>query len=403
VSSSALLGASMGLEGCRAKEAVKREPAQLQVAAGDAAEGARLVERFECKRCHADLQAAAVPFQKSCVDCHQAIVSGKATADPEALNRWQQHVRHLVELPRVSALQSKLRHAWVEKFLLAPHDVRPALEESMPRLRLTREQARDLASFLAPRDAAFQAPAEGDAAKGRRLLDERGCGTCHTVRGAPALKQSAIGVAMTPARLSRAIRFAPDLGQVRDRLLPGYLERWLTRPSAVDPDALMPDIPLSPAEVTDIASYLLSVRPLAEKPNVFVRLPLLARKVAFSEVKTRVFRNTCWHCHSDPDYAIGDGGPGNTGGFGFAGRLVNLAEHEGVLSGYVDDQGTRKSLFVSEPPEREGRLVQALLARHAEEAGAPTGPVRGMPLGLPALPAEDIQLVESWIAQGRTQ
>jgi len=198
------------------------------------------------------------------------------------------------------------------------------------------------------------------------------------------------------------MRLAPDLGQARERLLPGYLERWLTRPSAVDPDALMPDIPLGPDEVADIASYLTSVRPQTEKSKAFVRLPLLERKVRFAEVKTRVFRNTCWHCHSDPDYAIGDGGPGNTGGFGFSGRGVNLAEHEGLLAGYVDDQGARRSLFLREAAEPEGRLVQALLARHAEEAGAATGPVRGMPLGLPALPAEEIQLVESWIAQGRT-
>ena len=42
-------------------------------------------------------------------------------------------------------------------------------------------------------------------------------------------------------------------------------------------------------------------------------------------------------------------------------------------------------------------------ARHAEEAGRPDPAVRGMPLGLPPIPLEDIQLVESWIAQGRPQ
>jgi hypothetical protein len=123
--------------------------------------------------------------------------------------------------------------------------------------------------------------------------------------------------------------------------------------------------------------------------------------VLWDEVKHRVFRKTCWHCHADPDYAIGEGGPGNTGGFGFPGRHINLAEHESVLAGYVDEHATRKSLFVAQPPHEEGRLLQALLARHAEEAGTPLPGVRGMPLGLPALPAADIQLVESWIAQGR--
>jgi hypothetical protein len=52
---------------------------------------------------------------------------------------------------------------------------------------------------------------------------------------------------------------------------------------------------------------------------------------------------------------------------------------------------------------RRSRLVAVLLARHKELAGQVTPGLRGMPLGLPALSAEQIQLVESWIAQGRPQ
>jgi hypothetical protein len=206
---------------------------------------------------------------------------------------------------------------------------------------------------------------------------------------------------MPDERLSRAIRLAPDLRFARDRLLPGYLVRWLEKPSAVDPTALMPDIPLTPDDARDIAAYLLRA-PLAspERPS-FTRLPVLARPVLYAEVKERVFRKTCWHCHADPDYAIGDGGPGNTGGFGFAPKGINLAEHEAILAGFVDETGNRRSLFELPARKTQGRLVEAMLARHAEQAGTPVAGVRGMPLGLPALPAEDIQLVESWIAQGR--
>ena len=49
------------------------------------------------------------------------------------------------------------------------------------------------------------------------------------------------------------------------------------------------------------------------------------------------------------------------------------------------------------------RLVAALMARHAEVAGEPNPEVRGMPLGLPPLPIEDIQLVVTWIEQGRSR
>jgi hypothetical protein len=137
------------------------------------------------------------------------------------------------------------------------------------------------------------------------------------------------------------------------------------------------------------------------------RLPVLERRVAFEEVKARVFRKTCWHCHSEPDLALGDGGPGNTGGFGFKGRGLSFVDYTTISSGSVGDDGNRRSIF--KPIAVEGfsepvpRLLAHLLARQIEEAGGEVPGIRGMPLGLPALSPEDIQLVESWIAQGRPE
>ena len=71
--------------------------------------------------------------------------------------------------------------------------------------------------------------------------------------------------------------------------------------------------------------------------------------------------------------------------------------------------GTKKTKSLTKPElghfEKAGdgtpRLVRALLARRDEEAGHPDALVRGMPLGYPSLSPEEIQLVESWVAQGR--
>ena len=98
--------------------------------------------------------------------------------------------------------------------------------------------------------------------------------------------------------------------------------------------------------------------------------------------------------------SLGDGGPGNTGGFGFAPRKLNLASYSGVAGGLLDAHGERQSAF-AKTSDGTPRLVAAMMARYAEEAGKPSSEVRGMPLGLPPLPLEEIQLVESWIAQGR--
>ena len=79
-----------------------------------------------------------------------------------------------------------------------------------------------------------------------------------------------------------------------------------------------------------------------------------------------------------------------------------MSDYEGVAKGLLDAKGERISVF---SPMKDGtpRLVAALLARQKEEAGQIDPEIRGMPLGLPALSAEQIQVVESWIAQGRPQ
>jgi cytochrome c2 len=405
----AALVVALAMVGCRELESSARtlpaasanQPARLG-AIGDATRGAALVREFECSRCHEGSGAPAPATDKACAGCHRRIVEGQFSAAPEALSRYREHLHHFLELPSLAAASQKLRRSWLERFLLEPNDVRPSLDETMPRLPLTREQARDIAAHLAPDDTAPSVP-HGSLARGRELLEQKGCAACHRMSGVPALAARPIPVPVAPDRFSRAFRAAPDLTLSRARLVAGFLERWLTKPSAVDPNALMPDIPLSEEERRDLAAYILGAplqRELQTLPKPFTRLPVLGRPVLFAEVKARVFRKTCWHCHSEPDYAIGDGGPGNTGGFGFAARGINLAEHETVLAGFLDENGKRKSLFA---PERghDGRLVRALLARHEEEQGRSVSGVRGMPLGLPALDAETIQLVESWIAQGR--
>jgi hypothetical protein len=72
----------------------------------------------------------------------------------------------------------------------------------------------------------------------------------------------------------------------------------------------------------------------------------------------------------------------------------------------VDDKGERHSLFEKTPvttrsPDGTSMLLRALLARRDEEAGHVDREARGMPLGYPSLSAEDVQLVETWIAEGR--
>lgn len=420
--------------------------------AGDAVRGRALAATFECARCHEGTGHPKPPHDKQCVGCHTNIVTRAFRApSPAAHAKWLERTRELADVPDLgsagranaeSAAPSRLRRAWVEAFLLDPVKVRPNLHASMPRLALTTVDARDLAAYLAAPEAPepadlVAARKAADLGHGRRILETRGCGTCHSMTGVLPLPPSplpeetarALSRLDEPVRVfdipdgldrqrqpERARRLAPDLALTRQRMTFERTVAWLRDPHAVAKASAMPKVALDEAEVRDVAAYLHDVK-LAEPeaPKPFERLPLLTRAVTFDEVDQKVFHRTCWHCHSDPDFAIGDGGPGNSGGFGFAPKKLNMLRYESLLAGAVDEKGQRTSVFEKDAAGTP-RLVRVLLARHDEARAAASGKppgaagaqlaagpgaLRGMPLGYDPLSAEDIQLVESWIAQGR--
>lgn len=362
--------------------------------------GRALVESFQCSRCHAETGTLKASTEKDCVGCHRQILDGTFKAKPQSLAKWRPIVVGLGDTPSLEGVGRRFERAWLERFLTNPHDLRPALAPTMPRLPVSVDQARDIAAYFARRDATPELPDAGplgDTGKGRELLTTRGCLACHRFSGGPVAEPAAIAAPVLPS----ATLLAPDLRHARDRLAPRTLVAWLVDPKRLKPDTLMPALGLTAGDARAIAGVLLHapLGPLPEKKK-FERLPVLERKVSFAEVDARVFHRTCWHCHAEPDYAIGDGGPGNSGGFGFKGRGLNLSDYAGIAAGFLDDKGERQSVF---SPFTRGlpHLVESLVARHEEEAGARPADIRGMPLGLPALAAEEIQLVESWIAQGR--
>jgi cytochrome c5 len=375
------------------------EPAEP---AGDPGRGKALVVQYECSRCHEGTGTPAATLEKQCFTCHVKIISGEFKGPKGAEARWHDRVLDLKDVPSLTASQKRFRRSWLKSFLLEPYDLRPRLAPTMPRLSMSREEARDIAAYLADPDDPARKPdfKAADPTRGRKLMETNGCASCHVFTGVPPL-EGAAGVVPGQKALAAGVQLAPDLRFARDRLRPEALIAWVSNPKAVKPDTAMPEFTLAPDDARDIAAYVLTT-PLApaEPRAATARLPPLDRKVTYDEVSARVFRRTCWHCHGEPDYAAGDGGPGNTGGFGFKPRGVNFVDYGSVAAGRVDDAGERHSLF-EKAADGTPRLLRALLARKDEEAGHPDHEVRGMPLGYPSLPPEDIQLVESWIVQGR--
>jgi len=357
--------------------------------------GKELVTRFECARCHEGTGAAKEPRERRCVGCHTDIVDGHMEGRLNEVASWKVKVRDLAVAPSLSSIGRTVSEAFVARYLVQPFDLRPRLRQTMPRLSITPREAADIAAYLANESAPLSVDDSplGNAARGRDLFEAKRCASCHAFGGSTIASKAA------PDASERAMELAPDLRFTRDRWARGAVVAWLRDPKSVRPDAAMPRVPLSEEEARDLATFVMTTAlDPPPPPPAFVRLPVLTRPVSYDEVEARVLHKTCWHCHEEPDYARGDGGPGMTGGFGFAPRHLNLASYEGLLAGYVDDAGERKSIFSGAPGEMSP-LLSAILAREDEERGIST-PRHGMPLGMPALTSEEVQLVESWIVQG---
>ena len=375
-------------------------------ARGDAEKGKALVATFQCARCHEGTGEPHVKRDQACFGCHQDIMTGAFKAPNKKLeDRWHELVADLKDAPTLTSTTKRFRRRWLTAFLLEPYDLRPHLPATMPRLAMTKEQARDLAAYLAAPDDDAKADvatlAGADTARGRKLFEAKGCPSCHAITGAGKLEGAPEKVDAKTA--AQAVRRSRPISRRRGRRMAATLAvvAWITSPKAMKADTPMPELPMPADEVRDIAAFVLTSKlepaPAKKAPE---RLPLLSRKVGFDEVSEHIFRRSCWHCHGEPDYAVGDGGPGNTGGLGFKPRGLSLTDYQSVASGYLDDEGERHSVF-EKLADGTPRLLAAVLARHDEEAGHARADVRGMPLGYPAVSPEDVQLLATWIDQGR--
>ncbi|HEY5924121.1 MAG TPA: hypothetical protein VIV11_20715 [Kofleriaceae bacterium] len=365
-------------------------------AAAPRVDASELIVKLECNRCHEVAAVAPAPRDKHCVACHQEIHAGTyERGDVETQQRWRTHITSMRFAPSL-ANADRLRRSWVREFLLAPHDVRPGLVAQMPRLAIVRADAERLAAHLAPDTADDPPPAMRDVERGELLYRGLACGRCHRFTGA-TVDDAALHVAGRAATQAlQSWELAPDLRHARVRMTTASLAEWIAAPRGA-----MPMLGVAPADARALAAFIAGTSLVAPAPRVAPqRLPVLEREVTWDEVEAKVFRKVCWHCHATPELARGDGGPGNSGGFGFSPRGLDLSSYAGISAGSLDDAGERRSVF-AKLADGTPRIVAHLYARYVEDAGSVVDGVRGMPLGLPPMSLEAIQLVETWIAQGR--
>lgn len=90
-----------------------------------------------------------------------------------------------------------------------------------------------------------------DIEQGRELLQDYGCGSCHTIPGVPGAN-SYVGPPLN--NWSQRNYIAGSLPNTLDNLVP-----WIQNPRAIEPDTAMPVLGVSPEEARQMGAYLYSL------------------------------------------------------------------------------------------------------------------------------------------------
>lgn len=92
----------------------------------------------------------------------------------------------------------------------------------------------------------------GNAHRGASLIQQYGCGSCHTIPGV----RNSRGVVGPPLMFfSRRTMIAGELPNT-----PNNLVHWIQSPKSVEPNTAMPELGLSEQEARDVAAYLYTLQ-----------------------------------------------------------------------------------------------------------------------------------------------
>ena len=105
-----------------------------------------------------------------------------------------------------------------------------------------------LLTACAQPDPATSRVPDGDPQRGRELVVQYGCASCHALPDVPSV-ENGVGPDLHDLENRRYIA-----GQVPNR--PEELVRWIRNPQAVVPGTAMPDVGVTEEDARDIAAYL---------------------------------------------------------------------------------------------------------------------------------------------------
>jgi mono/diheme cytochrome c family protein len=211
---------------------------------GDAAQVRRGAGLYgaHCAQCHGGPGAAPATHGMSMQPVPGPLV--------DATKRWQPRelywiTRHGIKMSGMPAWEARLSEAdtWAVVAFLTRL---PGLDASAYRAMST-VPAADVPAAATPSNPAL---ADGDAGRGKRILAQYACQSCHRI---PGVTGSEVDVGRPLEQLAKRRVIAGSLPNTQDNLM-----RWIRNPQAIDPDAAMPNMGVSERDALDISAYLLS-------------------------------------------------------------------------------------------------------------------------------------------------
>jgi cytochrome c551/c552 len=258
-------------------------------------------------------KANALTVTISGVDAHIETLERKT----ESLFREEKKVG-----PDLKEVRMKIRKEWIPYWLANTHTFRPTTK--MPKFRLQAGEIQAIAAFIwqsGVKGPALPKQAAGSSARGKVLLESRGCLACHSVgEGANLVGGD----------------FAANLSRVGEKDNFDYLVRWVhnprerTRPYCpiekrdlgpedyakhglpfvfdldhsrcpndghqlqVQQPTVMPNLRLTPEEARDIASYLIILK---HRDASYAPAPFMDDTSLFDKGKALVKNYGCMNCH----------------------------------------------------------------------------------------------------------
>lgn len=203
-----------------------------------------------CAQCHGGPGVAPEPRGQA-----MQPVPGPLVA---AVERWKPRemywiTRHGIKMSGMPAWEAHLDEAdtWaVVAFLTVLPGLNVSQYQAMTAAPLA--PATDQASPAAPTGTASGARPgglRGDPQRGKRILRQYACHSCHMV---PGVTGSEVDVARPLTDLARRPVIAGRLAPTQENLI-----RWIRDPQAIDPRTAMPDMGVTQRDAVDISAYLL--------------------------------------------------------------------------------------------------------------------------------------------------